>query len=253
MSKAHLSIVIGGALLLLGAIWIHDLRVQMAPTAKTSLIGEPRVEPAPTVESTPSPVDWTSFQSPNLHEAEIETGERIRLAIDTRRTPPGNWKHIGVRRETPVDLRERAVVSVTLEWPASEDSSSMTASLILSPIAVADDPRSASDWLELSCHGTGVGAGRLAAASRKEGVDSVDYVERSQAQDFEGRLLSRLSFRISLSHGILKFEENDRTLAAVQAGNLAGKSRYLYLVLSSDGNFPLRGVHFRDLKIFNPD
>ncbi len=239
MGKAPVLVAIAGALLLLGAIWIRHPRVQVAPkpvVAKRSFDRD----------------SWISFRVGDFRQSAIEIDKTLRLAADTRGTPPGTWKHLGVRSAAPIPLREGTFLSISVEWPENSDTSSMSASIVLSPYAIPGDPRTSSEWIDVSSIGTGLAAGRLVVTSDVDGVSLTHFSEETPRVDFAGRPASRQDVRITVSNRTIQIEEDGWKLTETGPPALPSDQCFLYLMLSSDSNFPLREVQFSELKIVQP-
>jgi hypothetical protein len=184
----------------------------------------------------PGPLDpsvWAPFREGNFRDSAIEAIGGLRIAADTRGTPPGTWQHLGVRRIEAIAIRDGTAVAVSM---SGGDSPFLWGAMVFSTCNVPGNPKATSDWIAISW-----GEGRMRVTACAGAVDRV-LVEKT-AENPQRRV--EIRFRAGGFH----LFEGDTPIFDSASAAVGFDLVYLYLMVSSESNYLLRAVRFHNLEI----
>lgn len=181
-------------------------------------------------------------------------GYRLRLVADTLGTRDDTVKQVGVGSRCSIPLGSEALLRVTIDWGPPANGSYLTAAVVLSPHAVANDPTATRDWLSVGYVGVPPGRNaRLLVTASLGGVVRTLYADGWPERNRQGRSIERAEIDLAWQGSSLEIRENGRLVHTAAATEALFNSAHVYLQLSSHSNYPARAVHFENLRVRHGD
>jgi hypothetical protein len=179
---------------------------------------------------------------------------RLRLLLDTRGTRDETVKFVGVRSVRPIRLRGTTRVSVEFDWNNQANGSYLSAAVVLSPHASAENPLTEADWLKVEYVGVPPGqTARMVIGFKGEGRERILFNEGWPPVNHGGRRIGLQLIMLVIENGSVRVWENSRLLPVTSARVLSFDAAYLYLQLSSHSNYPAREIYFDNVRVWSGD
>jgi len=174
------------------------------------------------------------------------------IGIDTRETKNDTVKVAGVRSIPKFALVNGTRISTVLQWLEQKNASYFKAQILLSPYPVSGNPLLTPDWLGVAYVGVPPRENaRLVVETRVNQQERTLYREGWPLVNRAGRPISAQQIEIRFRSDGFDLLENDTVIFQSQA-RPPFREAYLYLLVTSHSNFPLRLVCFDDIEIRAP-